>query len=98
MVEKVIVKPNEIRGLGNIIIPKSLSDFTLYNSALSSSTKTVNGVSTTVYTLTSDLSGILLTVTKNYVASSDTITITATVTDEDGEPVSGAEVKFYKES
>jgi len=52
MVEKIIVSPDSIRGLGNIVSSKSTTDYTLSDCTLTTSTDTVNGVSTTVYTLT----------------------------------------------
>jgi protocatechuate 3,4-dioxygenase beta subunit len=46
--------------------------------------------------LQSPRGGILLTVTAGYVAVGDEITITVTVTDDEGEPVEGAEVELYE--
>lgn len=54
MVEKIIVSPDSIRGLGNIVAPKLTSDYELVDCTLSSGTDTVNGVTVTVYTLTYD--------------------------------------------
>ena len=54
MVEKIIVSPDSIRGLGNIVAPKTTSDYELVDCTLSSGTDTVNGVTVTVYTLTYD--------------------------------------------
>ena len=52
MVEKIIVNPSEVRGLGDILEVKSTSDFTLYGSTLSSGTDTVYGATQNVMTLT----------------------------------------------
>lgn len=57
MVEKIIVSPESIRGLGNIVSPKSSSDFTVEDCTIATSTATVNGVSMTVYTLTPEGGG-----------------------------------------
>ncbi len=52
MVEKIIISPDRVRGLGNIITPKETTDYELVDCTLSSGTDTVNGVTVTVYTLT----------------------------------------------
>ena len=48
--EKIIVNPLSVRGLGDIVSPKILADFDVCDSVLASSTDTVNGVSMTVFT------------------------------------------------
>ena len=97
MVEKITINPERVRGLGNIISPsKTVDDFTAYNSTITSTTELINKVSTVVYNL-SVMGGFVLTVSKEYVASSDTVVFTATVRDEHGAPVEDAEVKFYME-
>ena len=96
--EKIIVQPEKVRGLGNIVDIKTVNDFTPYDSQISSATETINGVTTTVYTLTGDLGGITLTVTKQYVAEDDTITLTALLRDSTGAVVEDAEISFYKEA
>ena len=58
----------------------------------------MNGVSTTVYTIVYNPEGVWLTINASYVASGHTVTLTATVKDENGDPVSGATVSFYKET
>ena len=50
MVDKITVNPGEVRGAGNIVSPKSLSDFSCYASKLSAGTESVNGANMTVYT------------------------------------------------
>ena len=98
MVEKITINPERVRGLGNIISPsKTVSDFTAYNSTITSGNETINKVSTVVYNLTADVGGIVLTVSKEYVAKTDTVVFTCTVRDEHGAPVEDAEVKFYME-
>ena len=52
MVEKIIINPNEVRGYGNIMSPHSSTDYETYASSITSGTDTVNGVETTVYTMT----------------------------------------------
>jgi len=51
MVDKIIIKPKNIRGWGHILDPKTLEDYTVNEGVLSESTDTVNGVETTVITI-----------------------------------------------
>ena len=51
MVEKIIINPEEVRGLGNIMSPHSSSDYEVYMSSISTGTDTVNGQTMTVYEL-----------------------------------------------
>ena len=95
MVEKIIVSPESIRALGNIVVPKTGADFEEYNCTMEVSEDTVNGEDVTVYVLTPE------TTTINVVLSSNVSTVTAgsnvilsvTVT-EDEVPVSGQSVSF----
>ncbi|WP_405296349.1 hypothetical protein [Methanobrevibacter sp.] len=97
MQDKIIVTPESVRGLGNIVIPKSSSDFENYNSVISSDTEEVNGTEMTVYTLDYDGRTVLLTVPQSYVRTSETITVTVTLTDENGNPIEDAAIELYKE-
>ena len=47
--EKLIVKPNDVRCLGDIVSPKSLSDFEAGYNSLTKGSDTVDGASSTVY-------------------------------------------------
>ena len=47
--DKVSFNPRSIRGLGNIVSPKTVSDFGEYNSQIISATDTVNSKTMTVY-------------------------------------------------
>lgn len=49
MVEKITITPNMVRGLGDIISPKTLSDFNKHNSKLTTTTDTVNGTTQNIY-------------------------------------------------
>lgn len=52
MVDKIIVVPEGIRGLGNIIIPKTLQDYNEgANTIISSKEESINGINNTVYEL-----------------------------------------------
>ena len=55
MVEKITITPNMVRGLGDIISPKTLSDFNKQYSTLTTTTDTVHGVTTTIYDLDSTI-------------------------------------------
>lgn len=95
MVEKIYVRPEDVRGLGNIVIPKSLEDYETYKSVLNTGTDEVYG---TVYTI--DYLGvddIVLSSDKSILsyADSDVASISAQLT-YGGEPVavSGEIVEF----
>ena len=96
--EKIIVNPLEVRGSGNIIIPKTVSDFDRYNCNITSETDVVDEISTTVYRI--DYYGItfLVTVSSNYVHAGGTVNVSVTVIDENGDPIEGAEIELYKET
>ena len=49
MVEKITITPQEVRGLGDIISPKTLSDFNKQNSTLTQTTDTVHGTTTKIF-------------------------------------------------
>ena len=90
MVEKIPVRPESVRGLGNIISPaKTLEDFSVFNSRLSY----VDGLYTMEYTFIS----VTLTSDKSILsyADGDSATLTATVL-EDSSAVSGETVEFYR--
>ena len=52
MVDPVRIKPEKIRGWGNILDPKTVDDFTVNDGVLSESLDTVNEVETPVITIT----------------------------------------------
>ena len=51
MVDKITVNPSEVRGAGDIVSPKSSSDFDFYNSYIQQGTDLVNSMPMTVYTM-----------------------------------------------
>ena len=83
MVEKIIVNPSEVRGLGDILEVKSTSDFTLYGATLSSGTDTVYGASSSVFVLNSTNSHdySLSFGSASYTATGGSCTVTVTLTD-----------------
>ena len=98
--DRITVQPMEVRGLGDIVSPKSASDFEEYLGTLSSGTDTVNGASMTVYTLAyaSNVDSVSLTSNKSILsyADSESATLSATVLDSDSEPLENVTVEFFK--
>ena len=87
MVEKIPVRPESVRGLGNIISPaKKLEDFSVYNSSLSY----VDGFYTMEY---STSVRVELTASASSIRVGESLTLTATVSDG-GTVVEGASVSF----
>jgi protocatechuate 3,4-dioxygenase beta subunit len=89
MVSKILISPSEVRGLGNIMSETSTEDYVCYLSSVT--------FSNNVYTMVYYDSSIVVTVSAQYVKSGGTVTVTVTVTDENGDPVSGASVELFKE-
>ena len=87
MVEKIIVNPLNVRGRGNILSPKSIEDFTVYNSSLSY----VNGLYTMEYVASTVT--VSLTASASSLNVGESIVLTATVLD-DGTAVDGVTVSF----
>lgn len=87
MVEKIPVRPESVRGLGNIISPaKKLEDFSVFNSNLSY----VDGFYTMGY---STSVRVELTASASSIRVGESLTLTATVSDG-GTVVEGASVSF----
>ena len=87
MVSRIEVIPAEVRGYGNIVEAKSLSDFVPVGSELS--------FSENVYSLTA-LEGLRITLTasSSSISYGSSVSLSATVVDDD-EPVTGVSVTFY---
>jgi protocatechuate 3,4-dioxygenase beta subunit len=88
MVSKILISPSEVRGLGNIMSETSVKDYTCYLSSVS--------FADNVYTMVYYGNSIVVTVSAQYVKSGGTVTVTVTVLDENGDPVSGASVELFK--
>ena len=86
--DKITIIPGSVRGYGDIVSPKSLEDFLLYDAELS--------FEDSLYTLAYDNSGISvgLTVSSGTISVGSSVTLTAEVLSE-GEPASGETVSFY---
>lgn len=95
MVEKITVQPRKIRGLGDIVSPKSTSDFETYLSTISSATETVDNKESTVFTMEYDPLNyeVALSVDDDECYIDESIVLTATVT-LDGEPLEDVLVSF----
>ena len=78
MVEKIIVNPNEVRGYGNIISPKTSTDFTPSTDCkVVQSTDTVYGTETTVYGIESAYT--LSFDSASYTTSTGSVTVQVTL-------------------
>jgi len=93
MVEKIIVNPSEVRGLGDILEVKSTSDFGLYGATLESGTDTIYGATGSVFVLNSNSSHdySLSFGSASYTATGGSCTVTVTLTD-DSTPVENATI------
>lgn len=85
MVEQIIITPEKVRAYGNIILPKSATDFTTEGALFSYGTETVNGQNNTVYKLISNAffydSGVTPTNnTEDWYYDNTKLTLTATST------------------
>lgn len=95
--EKIIVDFKEVRGLGNIISPKALSDFEEYQCDIVSESDVVAGALSTVYHMVYFGESITVVVDRQYVKSGNSLIVTVTVLDENGDPIEGESVELFKE-
>lgn len=95
MVEKIIIAPQKVRGLGNIIMEKDSEDFVEYLCDISEDVETINGVLEEVFTLSPDSSHsyALAFGSSSYVAVGGSAEVSVTLTDG-GVAVSGSVVTF----
>ena len=95
MVEKIIVQAEEVRGLGNILMPKSGADYSVYNCTLEVGEDSVWNEDMTVYIMTpadTDISLVLSATDDSYLVGEGAV-LSCTVL-EDGVPVTGQSVSF----
>ena len=96
--EKIIVDFKDVRGRGNIISPpKSLEDYTPVYATIVEDEDLVAGSMSSVYQLSYMGERFLLSVSKSKVPNRGSVTVTVVLTDENGDPVSGASVELFKE-
>ena len=101
--DKLIVMPENVRGLGNILSSKTLNDFAVYNSNIQSSTGEVNGISRTVFAVSYDSNaGIVASLELEGSASEchvgDTVILACTVCNSNDNGVPGKTINFYDDS
>lgn len=94
MVEKIIINPEAIRGLGNILDPKTSDDFESYLSIVETDTEVINGQSMIVYNADYSNDTITLTASSSSITYGQSVTFTATVVHNDTTPITGASVVF----
>ena len=99
MVDKIIITPEKIRGLGNIIIPKNLTDYIdCNNSSLTSKETTINEIATEVFELNYYItpSIIVNAPTTSFIPYVDgqEITFPITVVDENNNRVQNVRVEW----
>jgi len=93
--EKISVNPLSVRGLGDIVSPKQLSDFDVFDTVLSSSTDTVNGVVMTVFTESYRSGSVLSRSGDGFVWYTDglsSVPVTVLLKNRSGNVISGASV------
>jgi protocatechuate 3,4-dioxygenase beta subunit len=95
--ERITVRPEMVRGLGNVVDPKLITDYGLYHSSVSEGSDFIDNISTVVFTMVGMLEGVSIVVSGSFVRSTESLTVTATVTDENGDPIEGASVELFKE-
>ena len=86
--DKITIIPESVRGYGDVVSPKTLEDFMVYDSELS--------FEDGLYTLVYDASGVSvgLSVSSGTISVGESVVLTAEVL-SDGEPASGETVSFY---
>lgn len=101
MSDNIIVTPGKIRGLGNVLSPKSPNDFFEYNSSLTSNVTPINGIETQVYTMTYDetvhsVSSVSLNADTliNYLVN-DSIQLNIQTFSEEDKPLGESTVNIY---
>ena len=89
MVSKVVISPQEVRGLGNIVVK---TDSTSYACYLSHVAEQEDG-----FILTYGAESLTVVVSAQRVAVDGSITVTATLLDEEDAPMVGETVELFYE-
>lgn len=90
-----MVNPNDVRGAGDIVSPKTLSDFGGYNVKITESSEDVLGRTMTVYTGSYCLSGALTSNSSGIIGSAGDYTFEVVLKDANASAVSGATVNCH---
>ena len=93
MVEKIIVNPEKVRGLGDIVSPKTANDFELYNSEISVEEDTVYGSTMNVFLL--EPQKIQTSITESSLDTDFALDWSVILKDENNTSLVGKTVKFY---
>ena len=99
--ERIIIQPESVRGLGNVAEQKEVDDFELYNCILSEDTDVINNVEFVTFVSESaagELSVLSLSASSASISVGGTSTLTATLTDDEDSPISGATITFKEGS
>lgn len=94
MVEKIIVIPADVRGAGNIVKTKLVTDFKTYDCELSLASDS-SCPAGSAFTTSADYAKVLLEATVVNTAGGKTITFTATVLNSSGAPATNVTVNVY---
>ena len=83
--EKIIIQPESVRGLGNVAEQKVVDDFSLYNCILSEDTDVINNVEFVTFVsegAAGELSVLSLSASSASISIGGTSTLTATLVDD----------------
>ena len=99
--DKIIVNPEKVRGLGNIIISKPISDYKVYKNDLSEVTDVTEGIIAPIFkmeynSLVVEIGRIELSSNVSQAYVENNIVFSATVVTVDDEPATGQTVTFYQ--
>ena len=99
MVDFIKIRPGSVRGLGNVLTSKSISNYNVHHGILNSSTESVDSLQREVFTLRNDdgivVGDIVLAASSNSIYESQSVTFNATVRDENSVLLEGLSVVFY---
>ena len=97
MSKKITVTPGEVRGWGNVIGEKSLSDYGTYESEVTSASESVDSRTRTVFTVSMEVTQSILSLSASpsTINLGESVTLSGSLLDTDSSPISGASVKVY---
>ena len=94
MVEKIIVSPGDVRGLGNIVDPNLVGDFETERCVLDEDTEVIQSTVLSIYTMSYSNINITLATSSASVTFGGSITLTATVLN--GSTAVSGETVYFK--